>query len=181
MRLTRMTRSNSLSGAGPSRPTMRFAGPMPAQLTRIRAGPWTLAADLSVAVTSSDEETSQGATSPPIALATFRAACSFTSSTATLAPAAARARAVAAPNPEAVDIGQLKAHKVKHRADRRHWTDAHDVGRDPNDATGEDTRQGGFLVAPRVVGRADQHGCGAIDDSGGIATGLHAAEGGLER
>src|SRR5690242_11687843 len=99
-----MTRSNSLSGAGPSRPTMRFAGPMPAQLTRIRAGPWTLAADLSAAVTSSDEATSHDATSPPIAVATFRAACSFTSSTATLAPAAASARAVAAPRPDAAPV-----------------------------------------------------------------------------
>ena len=44
IRLTRMTRSKASSGIGPSRPTMRPAVPMPAQLTRMRAGPWTSAA-----------------------------------------------------------------------------------------------------------------------------------------
>src|SRR5258705_3675334 len=279
-----MTRSNSLSGAGPSRPTIRFAGPMPAQLTRIRAGPLTLAADPSAAVTSSGEATSHGAASPPIAPATFRAACSFTSSTATLAPAAARARAVAAPSPEAapvtiaacplmsiaqllrstlvrrvfdqqrdalaaadagrcdavtatgtlelarqrqrqadaggtermpdrdgaaidvelalvkpkradarhhlrakrfvdleaVDIGQLEACKVKHRADRRHRTDAHDIGWNPDGGSGQDARQSGLLIAFGIILRADQHGCGAIDDGGGVPSGLDAAEGRLE-
>src|SRR5439155_19276551 len=53
---------------------------------------------------SSDEATSHGATSPPIAFATFRAPCSFTSSTATLAPAVASARAVAAPRPDAAPV-----------------------------------------------------------------------------
>ena len=44
IRLMRMTRSKSSSGIGPSRPTMRLAGPMPAQLTRMRAGPCSAAA-----------------------------------------------------------------------------------------------------------------------------------------
>ena len=39
IRLMRMTRSKSASGIGPSRPTMRLAGPMPAQLISMRAGP----------------------------------------------------------------------------------------------------------------------------------------------
>ena len=38
-RLIAITRSKSASGIGPSRPTMRLAGPMPAQLTRMRATP----------------------------------------------------------------------------------------------------------------------------------------------
>ena len=43
IRLIAMTRSKSASGIGPSRPTMRLAGPMPAQLTRMRAGPCSAA------------------------------------------------------------------------------------------------------------------------------------------
>ena len=39
VRLTAMIFSNSASGIGPSRPTMRLAGPTPAQLIRMRAGP----------------------------------------------------------------------------------------------------------------------------------------------
>ena len=42
-RLTLMTRMKSSSGCGPSRPTTRLAGPMPAQLMRMRAGPCVLA------------------------------------------------------------------------------------------------------------------------------------------
>src|SRR6185312_10137270 len=39
IRLTRITRSKSASGWGPSRPATRLATPMPAQLTSTRAGP----------------------------------------------------------------------------------------------------------------------------------------------
>ena len=39
IRLTSMTRRKASSGSGPSRPTMRPAVPMPAQLTAMRAGP----------------------------------------------------------------------------------------------------------------------------------------------
>ena len=39
IRLISMTRAKSPSGIGPSRPTMRFAGPTPAQLMRMRAAP----------------------------------------------------------------------------------------------------------------------------------------------
>ena len=39
IRLILMTRSKSPSGIGPSRPTIRFAGPMPAQLIKMRATP----------------------------------------------------------------------------------------------------------------------------------------------
>ena len=38
MRLTRIVRSNASSGAGPSRPTVRFAVTMPAQFTATRSG-----------------------------------------------------------------------------------------------------------------------------------------------
>ena len=39
IRLIWMTRAKSSSGIGPSRPTMRLAGPMPAQLMMMRATP----------------------------------------------------------------------------------------------------------------------------------------------
>ena len=59
IRLMLMTRANSSSGCGPSRPTMRFAGPMPAQLIRMRGTPCLARASASAAVASSALVTSQ--------------------------------------------------------------------------------------------------------------------------
>ena len=66
VRLTAMTFSNSASGIGPSRPTMRLAGPTPAQLIRMRAGPCLSRASLSAASALSELVTSQRMAMPPI-------------------------------------------------------------------------------------------------------------------
>ena len=70
MRLIAITLSNSASGIGPSRPTMRLAGPMPAQLTRMRAGPCLSRASASAASALSALVTSQRTAMPPILSAT---------------------------------------------------------------------------------------------------------------
>ena len=104
IRLMRMTRSKSASGIGPSRPTMRLAGPTPAQFTRTRAGPCAAAACLTAASPEAASDTSQATAIPPMLAATSPAAFSLTSKMATLAPAAASARAVAAPRPDAPPV-----------------------------------------------------------------------------
>ena len=69
IRLTRITFSKSASGIGPSRPTMRFAGPMPAQLTRMRAGAMLGRGFGDGAFTASSElVTSHAIAMPPISL-----------------------------------------------------------------------------------------------------------------
>ena len=68
VRLTAITFSKSASGIGPSRPTMRLAGPTPAQLIRMRAGPCLSRASFSAASALSDEVTSQRMAMPPILL-----------------------------------------------------------------------------------------------------------------
>ena len=100
IRLILMTRSKSASGMGPSRPTMRLAGPMPAQLTRMRAGPCAWRACATAATALSESATSQPMAMPPAFSATARAPSRLTSRTATLAPACASASAAAAPSPE---------------------------------------------------------------------------------
>ena len=55
MRLIAITFSNSASGIGPSRPTMRLAGPTPAQLTRMRAVPCLPRAPAFSAATASSD------------------------------------------------------------------------------------------------------------------------------
>ena len=87
VRLTAMTFSNSASGIGPSRPTMRLAGPMPAQLIRMRAGPCLSRASLSAASALSELVTSQRMAMPPIFPATALAPSRLMSRQATLAPA----------------------------------------------------------------------------------------------
>ena len=72
IRLMRMTRSKSASGIGPSRPTMRLAGPMPAQLIRMRAGPWSAAAFANAASAELASDTSQGMAMPLMSIATGR-------------------------------------------------------------------------------------------------------------
>ena len=87
IRLILMTRSKSASGIGPSRPTMRLAGPTPAQLMRIRAAPCLARACASAATAWSESVTSQAIARPPIVSATLRAPSRLTSRQATLAPA----------------------------------------------------------------------------------------------
>src|SRR5262245_21077729 len=100
IRLIRITRSNSGSGIGPSRPTMRLGVPTPAQLIRMRAAPCRSRASLSAATALSASATSHRTAIPPILSATWRAPSRLTSSTATLAPAWASWAAVSAPRPE---------------------------------------------------------------------------------
>ena len=72
IRLMRMTRSKSASGIGPSRPTMRLAGPMPAQLTRTRAGAVLGGGLLDRGSALALSVTSQVTAMPPISVATSR-------------------------------------------------------------------------------------------------------------
>ena len=53
MEILRTLRAEFGSGIGPSRPTMRLAGPTPAQLTRMRAGPCLALASFSAATAPS--------------------------------------------------------------------------------------------------------------------------------
>src|SRR5580700_3517629 len=104
IRLMAMTRSKSASGIGPSRPTMRLAGPMPAQLIRMRGVPWSAAALVNAASVAAALVTSQVIAMPLMSIATSAAAFALTSKIATLAPASASMRAVAAPSPEAPPV-----------------------------------------------------------------------------
>src|SRR6185312_9427176 len=100
IRLTRITRSKSASGWGPSRPATRLATPMPAQLTSTRAGPCAASALAIPAPAEASSATSPTTPRPPAALAASAAAAGLRSKTATRAPLAASASAVARPNPE---------------------------------------------------------------------------------
>ena len=99
-RLTRTTRSNAASGIGPSRPTIRPAAAMPAQLTRMRAGPCAVRAVAMAASADGPSLTSQPRPSPPNRRALYSAAVWLMSSSATRQPSRARWAAVAAPSPE---------------------------------------------------------------------------------
>ena len=74
IRLTRITRSNASSFIGPSRPTMRPAVPIPAQLTRMRTGPCTARAAAKAASPEAPSATSHFSPIPPILLACASAA-----------------------------------------------------------------------------------------------------------
>src|SRR5436305_1489027 len=89
---------------GPSRPTMRLAGPTPAQLITMRAAPCRSRASFSAALDCSALVTSQATAWPPIFSARARAPSRLTSITVTLAPAQASSLAVAAPRPEAPPV-----------------------------------------------------------------------------
>ena len=104
MRLMLTTLAKSSSARGPLRPTI-FAGvPTPAQLTTMRATPWASRALATAASVPGPSVTSQTTPRPPISLATASAFSMFMSKMETLAPAAANARAVASPNPEAPPV-----------------------------------------------------------------------------
>src|SRR5690242_7603481 len=83
---------------------MRLAGPTPAQLISTRAGPCASAAFFTAASPLAESATSQATATPPISFAIVAAAASLISRTATRAPAAASARAVAAPRPDAPPV-----------------------------------------------------------------------------
>jgi hypothetical protein len=104
IRLTLMTRSKSVRAIGPSLPITRLATPMPAQFTSTRAGPCALDAAAMAASAEAASETSQTTATPLISAATLSASFALRSQTATLAPAAANRRAVAAPNPDAPPV-----------------------------------------------------------------------------
>ena len=104
VRLTAMTRSNQSSASGPSRPTMRFAGPTPAQLIRMRAGPCAARASATAASPLAASVTSQARPRAPISAAASRVLSASMSSSATLAPASMSASAVALPSPDAPPV-----------------------------------------------------------------------------
>src|SRR5579863_10245564 len=100
IRLTLMTRWYGARSCGvPSRPTVRAAQPMPAQLTATRSGIPVPAAASTAAWTEASSATSVRANTPPVSLATRLPPSSFRSAMTTVAPAAASARAVASPSP----------------------------------------------------------------------------------
>ena len=104
MRLTLMMRAKSASECAPSRPTMRLAMATPAQLTSTRGAPSSFSMAAKVASPDAASETSQMKAPPPSSPATIFARASSRSMMATRAPAAASARAVASPRPEAPPV-----------------------------------------------------------------------------
>src|SRR5262249_2930491 len=100
IRLILITRSKSPSGIGPSRPTIRLARPMPAQLMRMRAAPCLARASETALAAASASLTSHLTASAPIFAAPSFIAFSLTSRSVTLAPCLASTAAVAAPRPE---------------------------------------------------------------------------------
>src|SRR6266545_2263082 len=100
IRLMSMTlRYDARSCGVPSRPTVRAAQPMPAQLTTVRSGAPVPAAASTAAVTESSSATSVFTNRPPVSAATAWPSSSLRSATTAVAPAAARRRATAAPSP----------------------------------------------------------------------------------
>ena len=83
----------------PSRPTVRDAQPMPAQLTPARSGSPVATARSTAACTDASSVTSVRANRPPISSAICLPRFSFRSAMTTVAPAAASTRAVASPRP----------------------------------------------------------------------------------
>src|SRR5882672_4487655 len=256
---------------------MRPAFPMPAQLIRMRATPFSALACLMAASALAESDTSHFTAMPPIVLACAFAASMLTSSSATLAPALASSAAVAAPRPEpppvtiaacplmsisvlpcfgvfdqqcdalsaadagggnavaqaavlqftrerdgeahaggpqrvtdrdraaidvepvlveaeracaghhlrterlvdleTIDVRQFQACALEHGIDRRHRADAHDFGRHARGRTCDQAAERGLGVFPDVIAGSRERRRRAIDDRGGIAAGLHAAEG----
>src|SRR5580704_5746152 len=100
IRFTSMTLPKAARSCGdPSRPTVRCAQPMPAQLTTTRSGAPTPAAASTAARTESASLTSVRANTPPTSSASALPRSSLRSATTTLLPAAASARTVASPRP----------------------------------------------------------------------------------
>ena len=87
----------------PSLPTVRWAQPMPAELTSTRTGPIDLAISTALMM-SSVLVTSTLAKAPPISSASSLPLSSWRSATTTLAPRSASSRADAAPMPDAPPV-----------------------------------------------------------------------------
>ena len=87
----------------PSLPTVRWAQPMPAELTRTRTGPIDLAIS-TASMMSSVFVTSTLANAPPSSSASALPLSSCRSAMTTFAPRAASSRADAAPIPEAPPV-----------------------------------------------------------------------------
>ena len=83
----------------PSRPTVRAAQPIPAQLTTVRSGAPVATAASTAAVTESSSTTSVFTNRPPVSAATALPCSSLRSATTGVTPAAASLRATAAPSP----------------------------------------------------------------------------------
>src|SRR4029077_18037844 len=81
---------------------------------------------------------------------------------------------------EAGDVGYCQAGLLQHRVDRRHRADAHDLGRDARHSARDPARERRFAVLLRVAAGGRKRGRRAVDDRGGIAAGLRAAEGGAD-
>ena len=104
-RLMFTIRAKSPSGtASPSRPMTFAGGPMPAQLTRMRAFPFTSSASIMAEATAASSVTLTVAKRPPIWSANAVPNSAFRSNRVTLAPRAASRSAVAAPRPEAPPV-----------------------------------------------------------------------------
>ena len=65
----------------------------------------------------------------------------------------------------------------EHGPDRRHRADAHHLRRHADGRAGDDARERRLARSAHVVRRGDQGGRRAVDDGGGVAAGLHPAEG----
>ena len=105
IRFTLTMAENFASGSGlPSRSMTLAGGPMPAQLTRIRALPLRPSASAMAFVTSSSSVTFTLWNVPPMAFAFSVPRSSLRSKMATLAPFAASISAVAPPSPEAPPV-----------------------------------------------------------------------------
>jgi hypothetical protein len=105
IKLTVTTRENRSSGNGPFLPTVRAAGPMPAQLTAMRRVPSSPARSRA-SVTSSGEVTSPALNraASPSSLATSAPDDEGRSSSTTLPPPVTIRRAVASPRPDAPPV-----------------------------------------------------------------------------
>src|SRR6266511_5519993 len=76
---------------------------------------------------------------------------------------------------EAIDVRKLEPCALEDGLDGGHRTDAHDVRSHADGCAGEDARERG--PGRRVIRRGDERRRRAVDDGGGIAAGLHSAEG----
>ncbi len=92
-------RYDARSCGEPSRPTVREAQPIPAQLTTARNGAPVATAASTAAVTEFSSATSVLTNRPPVSAATALPCSSLRSATTAVAPAAASLRATAAPSP----------------------------------------------------------------------------------
>ncbi len=104
MRFTRMTRSKAVSECGPSRPTMRLAVPIPAQLTSTRATPFVASSVSRAQSRLPRPRRPQRAKLAPISVASAAPRSAFRSRMPTFAPFEASSLATPAPRPDAPPV-----------------------------------------------------------------------------